>query len=80
MRRVGTQHDELGYILLNDSDGTTVDQITEDCQKAEKITKEILKRWIRGEGIEPVTWKTLIDALRNIGLTELATSIHDSLL
>ena len=80
MQRVGTQHDELGYILLNDRDGSLVDQITSDCHhKSATITKEILKRWIRGEGKQPVTWKTLTDALSAIGLTELAKSILESL-
>ena len=80
MHRVGTQHDELGYILLNDGDGALVDQITSDCHhRSATITKEILKRWIRGEGKKPVTWKTLTDALTAIRLTELANSILESL-
>ena len=34
-----------------------------------------MKRWIRGEGKQPVTWKTLTDALSAIGLTELDTRV-----
>ena len=80
MSRVGTEHDELGYILLKDSDGSIVDQITEyHHHNPVKITKEILKRWIRGEGKKPVTWKTLTDTLRAIKLSELAISIEESL-
>ena len=80
MQRVGTQYTNLGLILLNDKDGSIVDQITSEYHwKAEDITKEILKRWIRGEGKQPVTWKTLTDALSAIGLTELAKSILESL-
>ena len=80
MSRVGTKCDELGYILLDDRDGSTVDQITEyHHHNPANITKEILKRWIRGEGKQPATWQTLIDTLRTIGLTELATSIVQSL-
>ena len=80
MQRVGTQYTNLGLILLNDKDGSIVDQITSEYHwKAEDITREILKRWIRGEGKQPVTWKTLTDALTAIGLTELAKSILESL-
>ena len=80
MSRVGTKHKQLGYILLNDEDGSTVDQISySKHHDPEEITNEILKRWIRGNGKEPVTWKTLIDTLRAIGLTELASSIETSL-
>ena len=80
MSRVGTHYTNLGLILLDDEDGTIVEAITSQFhENAVKITREILTRWIRGEGIQPVTWKTLIDTLRNIGLTELATSIEQGL-
>ena len=80
MQRIGTQYIDFGIILLNDKDGSIVDQITTQYQlNAVNITREILKRWIRGEGKQPVTWKTLTDALTAIGLTELAKSILESL-
>ena len=80
MQRIGTQYIDFGIILLNDKDGSIVDQITTQYQlNAVNITREILKRWIRGEGKQPVTWKTLTDALAAIGLTELAKSILESL-
>ena len=80
MQRVGTQYTFLGLILLEDEDGSIVDQITSQYQlNAVNITLEIVKRWIRGEGKQPVTWKTLTDALSAIGLTELAKSILESL-
>ena len=79
MQRVGTQYTDLGLILLNDEDGSIVEQITSEYQlNAINITREILKRWIRGEGKQPVTWKTLTDALTAIGLTELAKCILES--
>ena len=78
MQRVGTQYTDLGLILLNDKDGSIVEQITSEYQ-LNGITREILKRWIRGEGKQPVTWKTLTDALVAIGLTELVKSIQESL-
>ena len=80
MQRVGTQYTDLGLILLNDKDGSIVEQITSEYQlNAVNIMREILKRWIRGEGKQPVTWKTLTDTLTAIGLTELVKSIQESL-
>ena len=80
MSRVGSKYDQLGYILLNDEDGSIIDQIIDyHHHNPEKITNDILKRWIRGKGKQPVTWKTLMDTLRAIGLTELATCIETSL-
>ena len=77
--RVGTKYKRLGIILLDDSDQSIVDQIKHDCHDAADITLEIVKRWIRGEGKQPVTWKTLTDTLRVIQLTELASIIDHSL-
>ena len=49
MQRVGTQYTDLGIILLEDEDGSIVDQITSQYQlNAVNITREILKQWIRG--------------------------------
>ena len=73
--QVGTHYDNLGVILLNDSDESIVDAIVHDRRETAKITKEILKRWIRGMGKQPVTWKTLTDTLQTIRLSELASPI-----
>ena len=78
--RVGNKFRPFGHILLDDSDGTKTDQIVMQYHwVGSEVTLEILKRWIRGEGKQPVTWKTLTDALSAIGLTELAKSILESL-
>ena len=43
---------------------------------AEEINKEILEQWITGRGTHPVTWKTLIEVLRDIELITLAVEIE----
>ena len=42
-----------------------------------EINIDILQMWIRGEGKKPITWETLADCLRDIGLSELAHDISD---
>ena len=43
---------------------------------AEEINKEILEQWIAGRGTHSVTWKTLIEVLRDIELITLAREIE----
>ena len=43
---------------------------------AEHINMEILQEWISGRGKRPVTWKTLINVLREIKQDCLADEIE----
>ena len=78
--KVGTDYTDFGIFLLEDKDGAKVEQIKSDCrEKAAAIVREILSQWVRGQGRQPVTWKTLIEVLNIIKLTELASSIQTAL-
>ena len=78
--KVGTEYAKLGLWLLEDKDGSKIEQIESDCHyKSAVIIRKILTRWVRGEGKQPVTWKTLIEVLNIIKLTELASSIQTAL-
>ena len=46
------------------------------CNDAEEINKEILREWLTGRGKQPVTWATLVEVLRDIKLTTLASDIE----
>ena len=37
-------------------------------RNAEQITQAILRRWIDGRGRKPITWRTLVDVLRECQL------------
>ena len=70
----------LGILLLNDDTGETIATITNDCQKkALDINREVLRRWIHGQGRQPVTWDTLVGVLNSIELSELARTIENRL-
>ena len=73
---IGTKYTQLGTFLLEDDDGSKVEAIENQYRdNAEKINIEILKKWIQGQGKQPVTWRTLVDVLREIDLNSLADSI-----
>ena len=77
IEQIGGQYRILGPLLLNDNTGTITDDIEREfTKKAFDINLEILKRWIRGSGITPVTWETLIEKLKSIRLTELARKME----
>ena len=62
--RVSDKYEEFGIILLKDEDGKKMAVIKNDCRgEAKKITLQILKEWMEGDGMS-VTWESLIIALR----------------
>ncbi|CAI8034468.1 hypothetical protein GBAR_LOCUS19398 [Geodia barretti] len=78
--KVGVNYEMLGTLLLEDNDGSIIPTIRSQYQlDADSITMEIMRRWLRGKGKQPVTWKTLTDSLKSIGLSPLASSIEHSL-
>ena len=73
------KYEKLGTLLLNDYDGTVMPTIVFECQqKTDKITLEIMRRWLAGKGKQPVTWWTLTKSLKTSGLLELAASMEKS--
>ena len=69
--RVGQEYFKFGVLLLNDGDGSKMD----DIKGSDNTMRMILKEWLRGQG-ESVTWKTLIDTLRACKLSSLATDVE----
>ena len=55
----------------------TIEAMEYECQgKCERIVQKSLSEWLRGKG-KPVTWKVLIDTLRDCELSTLADMIHE---
>ena len=79
-QQVGTYYPSLGHNLLNDHSGAVTRQIIERCLlDGPRIVNEIFYQWRQGQGRDPVTWRTLIEVLRKIGLSDLATDIESCL-
>ena len=78
---VSDKYEEFGIILLKDEDGKKMAVIENDFRgKAEKITLQILKKWMEGDGMS-VTWESLIIALKKCNLLladqiEMALKTH----
>ena len=77
--QVGTNYFQFGVLLLNDETGAEVSAIVKQYREdAQPINIEILRLWIGGKG-RPLSWDTLIDVLKSIGLKTLANDVQDSI-
>ena len=73
---VGVNYSIFGIFLLNDETGVRVRAFKKECQgDAEDVMLRILQEWLEGKGVS-VSWQSLIQALRDTGLSELADHIQ----
>ena len=80
VEQIGTHYSTLGPLLLNDDTGALISAITnQHHHNAVAINQEILTQWLQGRGKLPVTWCTLVDVLRDVGLSELTEMIQKDL-
>ena len=78
--KIAPNYHDFGIFLLNDEDGSIIDSIEIKCrEEPNRITKEILKRWLQGRGVGPVTYATLVKILKKTELNVLAQTIKSSL-
>ena len=76
LEEIGTKYEQFGILLLQDRTGAKVKNIT--CRYSndpERINRDILEKWLAGNGKQPVTWATLVKVLHDIGLSTLADDI-----
>lgn len=66
IERIGNRYYEFGTYLLRDNHGAVLKTIEVNANgNVEAINREILTRWINGQGIKDINWKTLVQALRD---------------
>ena len=64
---VGAKYSIFGTYLLMDNTGTIVEALEKEHRgNADDINMAILRRWLQGKGLVPVTWSTLVDVLKKI--------------
>ena len=78
--RIGPNYLEFGVKLLADTHGTRIAAIKRDYEGRsncyEAIVVHILRKWLQGGGLGPVTWRTLTKTLRDCQLGALADEIE----
>lgn len=80
MQQIGTHYSIFGPLLLDDCTGAATSAIVaQHQQNAVLINQEILTQWLQGQGKLPVSWSTLTDVLKDVGLTELSQMIQETL-
>ncbi len=80
IERISTNYHDFGILLLEDDTGVRLKAIVHECRENPKdINREILVQWLAGKGKEPVSWKTLIEVLKDIDLKALASDIESAL-
>ena len=80
IQRTSTHYINLAMFLLNDENCDIVHILEIQYQHdPERIVREVFKKWLSGTGKKPVTWKTLVDVLRDIQLNSLAYEIDTAL-
>ena len=74
---ISTHFYRFGILLLEDSTEARIKNIAEAYRgtSPEFINTGILQRWIEGKGKMPVTWRTLVEVLRDVSLIDLAADI-----
>ena len=80
LERIGTHYWKLGVLLLEDATGEVTQAIIEHHHEdATKINLQIFQKWMQGKGKLPVEWSTLTEVLKDIGLSELAIEMEQTL-
>ena len=80
LKQIGAHYWELGILLLDDDTGADTQAIIEHHHEdATKINIHILQKWIQGRGKLPVEWSTLVEVLKDVGLSELAIKMEQTL-
>ena len=79
-QQIGDMYIQFGTFLLNDDTSVRVRAIANrHNDRAVQINMQLLEEWLQGSGKQPVTWKTLVQVLKEAGLIELAKEINSVL-
>ena len=81
MDELGSDYKKVALQLLDDKNGTIMENIKEDKTKVADIKEEIFRRWRNGTGMKPATWRTLVTLLESgtIQRGTLALEIRNAL-
>ena len=76
VQQIGTTYIVFGTFLLNDDNQIRVTTLARQfCNEANEINMAILREWLQGSGVKPVTWGKLVEVLKKCRL-DLAEKIE----
>ena len=76
IQEIGVSYHDFGIKLLEDKSGSKMEAIAHDEDGVVAITRNVLTRWIKGEGIKPTSWATLATVLDECNLCQLSNKIR----
>ena len=76
-QQIGATSTVFGTLLLNDDNQERVTALAKQFgNEASEVNMAILREWLRGSGVKPVTWGKLVEVLKKCKLDELAEKIE----
>ena len=81
IKAVAPRWKDVGCLLDFDAIGKTLQQIQADNghEGVESCCRVMFQHWLEGNGVQPVTWATLLEILEDCFFTKLAERIKASL-
>ena len=77
---VAADYQKFGTLLLGDVDGSRMSAIEKTNNLNSVATsKAILEEWLKGRGVRPVSWNTLVQCLQDAEFNTLADDILEVL-
>ena len=70
---------QFGLFLDFDEQGNTLDMIEAEKRTHFDCCTEMFKRWLKGEGVQPVSWSQVISLLQENGQRNLASDLERAL-
>ena len=74
---------KFGYFLEFDDNGQALDLIEKECGRSDPVAcyQQMMRKWMRGSGEQPASWRTLVRLLKDFGEfgDALAKDIEDAL-
>ena len=79
LEKIGADYFKFGVFLLQDDDGSRTKAVEMEMRgNPTDINREIIRLWLLGQGIQPVSWDTLTTVLQDIGLNALAKGVQEN--
>ena len=80
IERIGADYKQFGTLLLHDKTGQKISSFEITFSEPSDINAQIFREWLKGSGLLPVAWATLVRTLRDTKMITLADDIIAALL